>query len=187
MADTTTPATDTTVTTTTTTVPFVSDPPRQFGDWSIDGPGYGQWLKEVVGVTRQQAETINKLTAGGGDVNPANLPDPATSNVATAQKTANDAYTAALAAGARVGMVGTVIIADLATTGTLTFTKAQPDTSYFALPGQSGAVGTPDPGALIIASIAQAVGSCTLTVTVAPGVGNSVTFTVVVLRAQPTT
>lgn len=185
MADATT--TDTTAdTTTTTTVPFVSDPPRQFGDWAIDGPGYGQWFKDVVGVTRQQAETINKLTAGGGDVNPSNLPDPATSNVATAQKTANDAYTAALAAGARVGMVGTVTITDLATTGDLVFTKAQPDTSYFVLPGQAASSGTPDPGAFLLASIAKTVAKATLTVTVAPGTGNSVSYTVVILRAQPT-
>jgi hypothetical protein len=186
MADTPDDATQTTDQAATSTVSAFPNPPRIFNDWAIDGPALLQWFKDVTQQNVQQVETIKKLGGGSGDVNPSNLPDPATSNVSTAQKTANDAYIAALAAGARVGMVGTVIISDLATTGDLTFTKPQPDTAYFVLPGQAAASGTPDPGALIIGSIAKTTAKATLTVTVAPGTGKSVSFTVVILRAQPT-
>lgn len=163
----------------------IQQQPRMFGDWGKDGPAMAEWLKGLISQLQSLLETTNKLSGTAGDINPNDLPDPATSNVATSQKTANDAYLAALAARSLAGNLvyaGSVTISGTATSADATFATAQADTSYFVSATLAGTTGAPASGSTSVSGLTKTTAMVTVSVGVAPGAGNSVSFDVLVTR-----
>jgi hypothetical protein len=158
------------------------DPPRMFGDWSVDGPALSQWFKDLTAVTLRQVQTIEQLGGSAGSVDPNDLPDPASTNLATSQQTANDAYLAALGARANLVFAGQITINDAATSADATFSTSQADTHYSVTATLSATTGTPAAGSTSPSGIAKTITKATISVSPAPGLGNSVTFDVSVWR-----
>ena len=74
---------------------------------------------------------------------------------------------------------GSVTVTGLATTGTATFAVAQASNTYSLLLTQTALTGAP--AVSVIRSIAKTTTGITVTVSLAPGVGTSVTFDYVVI------
>ncbi len=161
-------------------------PPRATGNAEADAQALGQYLFEIAKILASQQETIGALGGDASDVDPNDLPDPASTNLATAQQTANDAYILASAAASRAQKfraAGSITIADAATTGDFTFPAAEADTSYFVVATPTAKSGAAAAGSNIIESVTKATTKITLTLNTAPGVGTSRTFDVAVFRA----
>jgi hypothetical protein len=167
-------------------VASVLPPPRPTGNAEADSSAQLNWLNDVAKILAGQQSTIGSLSGTAGDVDPNDLPDPASTNLATAQQTANDAYILASSAhglAEKLRSVGIITISDVATTGDFTFPTAEADTAYFVLANPSDFTATPDAGSNIITKITKATNKVTLTIGAAPNTGNSVTFTVAIFRS----
>jgi hypothetical protein len=161
-------------------------PPRQSGDAKEDSTAMVNWAFEVFKSFELNDEFLRRSEAfDDSGFDPNSLPDPATSTIAIAQSTANEAFVlAAYAFGqanenkARLDswIFGTVTVAAAATTGVATFAAAQADAVYNLVLSPVSITGTPDVGAFRVTAIAQTAAGFTVTVAVAPGLGNSVTF-----------
>ncbi|WP_341702634.1 hypothetical protein [Ferrovibrio sp.] len=157
-------------------------PPRATGDAQADSQALIRWAFDFYqkGITNGFLLTdANQFDTGGFD--PSSLPDPASSTVARAQQTANEAYTLAAAAYALAqnaqGAIGTLTITGASTTGAVTFSAVQANTNFIVtFSPVTGSTGTPAAGAYVPLSIAKTTSGFTLTLTAAPGVGNSVTY-----------
>jgi hypothetical protein len=174
-------------TTTTSGSLQLSNPPRLANDPAIDGPANSQWLNEMFRYLQRQAQTIGALSGTDpGQTDPNELPDPASTNLATAQQTANDAYTLAASARAlaqKYRKGGSVTISDANTTGALTLTPAEADASYLVVVTPVAKSGAPAAASKNVDTVTKAVGSVTINIEAAPGVGTSRTFDVLVFRA----
>lgn len=155
-------------------------PPRFTGNIETDFTGLVQYLQSL---HTSLLVDFNANQDAGGGVDPSDLPDPATSTIAQAQQTANEAYLLAQdaqenadAVEAIVETFGTVQIADAATTVAITFGTPQPDTAYSMVLTAESFAGTPAAGSFTVKGQTKAVGSCTIEVLAAPGGGNGVTF-----------
>lgn len=169
-----------------TGVASVLPPPRLTGEPQADSASLSNWLNDVAKILAGQQDTIGALGGGAGTVDPNDLPDPASTNLATAQQTANDAYILASSASGlaqKFRAAGTVTIADVATTGDYTFATAEADVSYFVSVTPTAKVGAAAAGSNIIESITKAVNKITLTINTAPGAATSRTFDVLVFRS----
>lgn len=104
--------------------------------------------------------------------------DPASGTVATAQQTANDALIAAAAAAEELASQdsGTLIISGASISGAVAFAVAQADTNFYPVTTVAATSGTPAAGAYTVTGIAKTTGGFTVSLSAAPGVGNSVTF-----------
>jgi hypothetical protein len=177
-------------------VPTPPPPPRLTGDPNIDLVAIANWANDfykAAVVSGYFLNTQDQSESGGFDPN--SLPDPATSTVAQAQQTANEAYAKAVAAQEDADAAaaqtnkwhsGTVTVSGASTTGIVTFAadKKQPDAVYLVLLTPVSFVGTPGIGAFVqIGTSALATTGFTVTVQAAPGVGNSVTFNYLIVRA----
>ena len=189
----------------------IPHPPRMTGDAATDLRAIIYWSADFYRV----AILENTLLQAAqqivfGTFNPASLPDPASTTLARAQQTANEAYTlansaniTALAASAaataaqstantastsatlantKAGIQGQVTISDAATTGALTLTPAQADTTYFVTVTATAITGAPLAAAYTIKTVTKLVGSVTIELVAAPGVGTSITFDIQVQR-----
>jgi hypothetical protein len=185
MADETTPPTTTKSSGKTPTIP---PPPRLTGDPQADNVALASWYQRIFEASQLQAQTIGNLTGDAGDFDPNSLPDPASSSVAQAQQTANEAYTLAAAAQglvkSRCGPCGQVTISAGATTADFTFPAddQEADTSYFVSVTATAFGGTPAAGSREVITVAKTTSKVTITTAVAPGVGNSITFDVTIRR-----
>lgn len=162
-------------------------PPRLIGDDRADIVAISSWMNEVfklLALSGLYVQTAGQFDTG--DFDPATLPDPASSTIAKAQTTANEAYT--LAAGAlaaaqsRALWAGQVTISDAATSAGVTFPEAQDDTSFYVAATPVASTGTPAANSDLVASVAKTTAGFTLNVKAAPGAGNSVTFDLQVQR-----
>jgi hypothetical protein len=77
---------------------------------------------------------------------------------------------------------GSVTISGTATTGTVTFPTAEPDSSYFLQVTPAAPTGTPAAGSNRVKSISKAAGSFTITLEVAPGTSMAQAFDWVLIR-----
>jgi hypothetical protein len=177
-----------------TGVASVLAPPRVTGDAAADAQALSLWQFDIAKILASQQETIADLSGDSGTVDPNDLPDPASTNLATAQQTANDAYILASSAkqqaedveaslAQRFPAAGTITISDVATTGAYTLPTAQADTAYFVAVTPTAKSGAAAAGSNVIESIAKTTTTITITINAAPGVGTSRTFDVVVFRA----
>lgn len=166
-------------------------PPRQTGDPNVDLPSMIQWAHafyQAAVIEEAFLQTAAQLADSTFD--PTTLPDPASTTVAQAQQTANEAYILADAADtkadtAQTGVnllelkdveTGTVTVAASSTTATVTFAAAQADTNFYPILTPSGYTGTPPIGATEIIQISKTTAGFTITVNASTGVGNTVTF-----------
>lgn len=133
--------------------------------------------------------TVDQSKEDGGSGT--SLPDPASTTLATAQKTANDAYILGQAAQKTADTAnnrtkdwvrGTVTVSDLATTGTITFASAQTDTSFIVLVQPKSTSGSPPLDATLVIAKTYTTANCVFTLNAAPGTGKSVTFEWILIR-----
>lgn len=172
-------------------------PPRMTGDPGNDMVAMNTWAWDFYrSVVIQNYYLQEAGQFDPGDFDPSTLPDPATATIATAQSTANEAY--ALASNAkdladqaqvdadtamdRITATGEVVISDTNSTATITFTTAQPNTSYSVFVQAVDYAGGPSIDAFHVVKKTKTVNSFTFTIFQAPGAGKSVTFEFFVMR-----
>jgi len=167
-------------------LPDPPPPPRLTGDAEADMPAFGEYLHDfykktvVAGLYRRVSDDLQT-----GDFDPSSLPDPASATAASAQQTANNAYTLAKANETSIAdiestlaadKVGTATVSEANTSIAVTFAAAEPDTSYFLAVTPISKSGAPAAGSNRVDHIDKTTGGFTLHVETAPGVGTSVTF-----------
>ncbi len=86
------------------------------------------------------------------------------------------------AGDAGTNLRGTVTVTGAATTGVVTFGTAEPNATYYLVCTPISSTGAPAAGSNRIVSIAKLAATATITVEVAPGVGNTVVFDWVLIR-----
>lgn len=183
-------ATDEDTGTTSARVGTPPPPPRITGVPAIDIAAIAQWASDFYKAVVLQNLYLQEAGQFDPDnFNPSDLPDPASSNIATAQQTANEAYTLAAQNAAiiedRLGVpLGSAEVVDAATTFSVTFATAdvQPNTSYFVFIQCYGFTGAPPLAATQVVDITRSTTGFTATVNTAPGVGNSTKFFYFVTR-----
>ena len=156
-------------------------PPRQTGNDKIDLANIITWAwdfyKSVVvnNLYLKQTEQLDTSTFDASD-----LPDPASATVASAQQTANEAYTLAATLSAsvkdRIGPNGSITISDTSRAVEVTFPEEEESTDYVIIAGCVEYTGTPPAGATLVIEIDKETTGFTLTVNEAPGSGCSTTF-----------
>lgn len=155
-------------------------PPRHTGDQKADVVSVIEYLHDFYNSAVTAGFFINSLPDEGDVViDPADLPDPATATVASAQKTANEAYVLALTAQATADtapLAGSATISDPDTTVVVTFDDERPNTDYKVVAVPSGFTGAPAAGSRTVVSITKTLANFTITIEAAPGVGASVTL-----------
>ncbi len=176
--------------TATPTVP--PPPPRLTGNTAGDLQVLAGWLWDFYRSAILQGFFLNVQNqgqAGGGDDPPPNLPDPAATNLAQAQQTANDAYLLAQAAATDANRIdgwftGSLTISGGTTTATHTFTDAQkpPSVNYIVLAAAQTFSGTPTIASFPVIRITKNAADFVLEINSAPGSGNSVTFDFLFVR-----
>lgn len=174
-------------------------PPRFTGDQKTDTYSMFQWMEQFyTNVVRDQEyttqvdvdTTVDPVNASAASAQA--TANTALTNAATAQTAADAAQTSANSAQSTANTAnstanankttldaqnsGSVTISGTSTTGVVTLSPAQADTSYYVSFGQSAISGTPAADSYIIESYSKATGSFTITLKAAPGVGNSVTI-----------
>lgn len=174
-------------------------PPRITGDPARDVVLIANWANDFFKAAVLEGaflQTAVQLAASSFD--PASLPDPASTTLARAQLTANQAYTlAALAnttassaltnantAVSKSGTAGQATIGSTVTTGTFTFATAQADASYFATATVSAITGTPGSSSMRVTGLTKSTASVIVTVADAPGAGASITFDIQIQRTS---
>ncbi len=167
-------------------VASVLAPPRATGNAEADAQALGQYLFEIAKILASQQETITGTLGGeAGEIDVSDLPDPASTNLPTAQQTANDAYLLAAQAQTRAlkfRAAGSVTISETDTTADFTFPTAEADTSYFVVVTPTAVSGAAAAGSNIIESVTKTTTKITLTINTDPGAGTSRTFDVAVFR-----
>lgn len=175
--------------TTSTQLPIprqLESPPRTTGSAQQDFPIIIDYVFRVYQLMQQAIAYINGQIEANPDITVTDLPNPATSTVAQAQQTANDAYNLAILAQKGVDAIkaifatnvtGTVTINDLATgSGSITLNPAQKDTAYTVDIQAKATAGTPVTDSFIITGKTYNTGSFSFTIKDAPGSGNSITY-----------
>lgn len=146
-------------------------------------------LYKVLAVEGIYVEAAGQVDAGTFDAG--DLPDPATSTIAIAQNTANNAYVLAVQAVAKAEAAqaeldaevsGQLTVTGAVATAKHTFAEAQEDTDYYVACTAAANSGGPAIEAFMVKSIAKTVDDFTITTYTAPGGGKSVTFDFQVMR-----
>lgn len=177
---------------------IVPTPPKTTGDDKKDLGAAINWIWQLYQVVELQQTFVTNASQHNSTFNPSSLPSPQSSNIATAQQTANSAYiladeaeTDAVAAQATATAAdnrtnkwvhGSFTISDPATSSVVTLSPAQTDTSYDVLVTPSDNSGAPVSDSFIVSKVTKATGSFTVDIKSAPGGGNSVTFNYLLVR-----
>lgn len=168
-------------------------PPRLTGNVLQDLIAIVNWLWDFYRAAVLEEFFLNVDTqAQTGTVTITNLPDPANTNLATAQKTANDAYQLANTANTTANAAnnrtknwrrGTVTIENLDTNKTVTLSPAEPDTNYMIVMQVKDFEDSPDLGATQVIRKVYSTGSFQFFVNAAPGAAtDKVTFEWLLIR-----
>lgn len=169
-------------------------PPRATGNPEYDVVAMIEWAWDFYNSQRSRDRAIEGSTFDPNSFDPSDLPDPATTNLAQAQTTANSAYSLAAQNASDIDDVqettaliekwaaGQLTISNTDTVGTFTFSKAQENTSYFAQLQPIGTTGSPTTDSLIVVDVTKATDDIEVTIQTAPGSGNSVIFDVLIYR-----
>lgn len=188
-------------------------PPRLTGDPQQDMLIVAAHLNEIYQntfVNYQVTKTVTGYDPAGFD--PASLPDPASTTLGKAQRTANDAYALANSAKSDAASVketaddakatadtaeatantannktkdwlwGNFTISGTNNTATMTFGEPQADAIYWVVVSVKDYSGSPPPEALVAIRHAYTTTTFTVTINAAPGAGNSVTFNWLLVR-----
>lgn len=159
----------------TSTASVPPPPPRWAGNSEQDFPAMVEYLSAFYRAAVTQGYFASQSSL---DTVVSNQVDPAQATAASAQSTANSALSLANTVNTRTlyDSSGAVTIANAATTAAVTI-STQPDTNYFPVFSGAGFTGAPSASAFVAVSItAKTTTGFTVTIAVAPGVGNSVTL-----------
>lgn len=161
----------------------IPGPPRITGDLDPNLRALMEWLLQFYSTFQQiiaQLDPSNGLKAADALEK---VIDPASATPATAQQTANEAKSIATAANNRsianrdiIRTFGQFTITGTALTETVEFDEEQPNDTYNIVITAVGFTGTPAFEAFVSVGIAKTTEDFTVSVSVAPGTGNSVTF-----------
>lgn len=178
---------------TTVTVTTPAPPPNLSGNKDEDFVRITQWIWSFY----RAVLANNAALQGSGSqvIDTSNLPDPATSSVATAQQTANEAYVLASQANetaedadnrTRMWIKGTVTISDTDIGFTYTFTadETPDDSDYMVIVQAISSTGTFSVNSTIIKSKTYSTSDFVIEFAGAPGAGNSVTFDWIFIRLK---
>jgi hypothetical protein len=192
----------------TTTAPItraLEAPPRSTGNPAQDYPILIDWVYKAFQVINQAVGYINNQVQENPDFDITNLPNPATSTIAQAQNTANQAYviadgaddkadaldtrmdTAEADIDALQGKFAALLSGDFTITDAnvgvlLTWATPQPDTNYKVIIQPVSITGTPAANAYIVATKTYNTADFSATMLAAPGVGNSITYEYQLIR-----
>lgn len=159
-------------------------PPRVTGVEQADLAAVIEWLWDFYRsavlqgffFSQNNAPTANQITG---------LPDPAGTNLATAQQTANEAKLAAQAAQTTATSAndrtknwrkGSVTVSDTNTVTTVTFATAEPDTNYSVFLQVKSFSGVTSTDPLLVTNKVYTTANFQFTINAAPGAGHSVTY-----------
>lgn len=169
----------------------IPPPPRLTGDAASIAATQNEYNFSLY-----KALVLEGLLAGDAPVfDASDLPDPASTSLAQAQETANQAFIIATAAavaalanaaalnGLSFVQQGEVTISNTATTGVLTFDEAEADTDYFVLVDVVSSSGAAVDNSYVVKGKAKTTADVTITLLAAPGAGTSVTYSITVLRS----
>jgi len=163
-----------------TSVP--TPPPRVTGEPKDDIAAMMSWMQQFYesGLIQGYFETT---VAKSSTFSPESLPDPANTNAATAQDTANNAYITANAAEAKTRgwVVGTFQVTEADTTAVHTFDDEQDDAEYRVLLTRV-AESSGTAGAVSVVSVAKTTADFTVTFDSAPGAGETADWDFLVCR-----
>lgn len=173
-----------------TTIPkTLESPPRTTGNAQQDFPLVLDWMFRAYQVIQQSVEYINSQVSGADtSLTLTDLPDPNTATVASAQNTANQAYTAAIVAQEGVSIIGEsimqgeVTISDASTGDTVSFDEDMEDADYVVIFQVKSSSGTPATNSYIIATKTYGISDFSFTLLSAPGAGKSITFDWILIR-----
>jgi len=159
-----------------------TQPPRSSGDPKQDLPGILSWLNDFY-KTAVLEQYFATTIAEAGDFDPADLPDPANTNLAQAQQTANEAYIIGTTAEAKTSdwLVGTIQVVDPDTTAVYEFEEPQPDDAYQVILTRIAET-SPAAGATAIVTVEKTVDDFTVTFASAPGGGDTVDWDFLLCR-----
>lgn len=167
-------------TTAKSTIRVLETPPRTSGNAQNDIPLLVDWMYKLYLTMKSAIDFINGQVKENPNLELTELPDPATSTIAQAQQTANDAYilSAKIQDDIQNGHVfGSFTVSDLANSATVNLAAApQPDTAYRVIVQATGSSGAADNGAFTVKSKSYSENSFSVTLVAAPGSGASVTF-----------
>lgn len=165
--------------------PDPAPPPRLTGDPTADMAMVAEYLHDfykktvVAGLYRKTSDDLQT-----GEFDPSTLPDPASATAASAQQTANEAYTLAAANQESIAgyKFGTAMVSEGNTSIVVTFAEEEPDAEYYldATPITKSAA--PAAGSNRVDHIDKTTAGFTLHVEAAPGAGESVTFDWILMR-----
>ena len=169
-------------------------PPRQTGNAEEDILSIAQWAnafyKAVVleGEYAKANQVLGALADLPEDFDTADLTDPASATVATAQQTANDGYLLGLQAIELITSLradldeGTFTISNVETSKVVDLNADQEDDGYQVVITPRSYTGSPVGDAFLITGITPAIDSFTVAVAGAPGAATSVTYGWVIYR-----
>ena len=160
-----------------TTIPNpLEPPPRSTGDAQQDYPLIIDWMYRVYHVVQQSVSFINSQLSQNTVLT--ELPDPDTATIASAQQTANEAYSLAAAQKSRIdGFIGgEFTISDTDVASSISFDEDQEDVDYRIMIGAKSVSGSPAANSFIVKTKTYTVSGFDVTLYAAPGAGTSVTF-----------
>lgn len=167
-------------------------PPRSTGDITQDYPLLLNWLQEFYNQNQASTQYLQSQAEVPADFDPSTLTDPSKATIASAQQTANNAFTLAETLQAQFNKyglkTGTITISGATNTETFTFATAdvQNDTSYIVVLTAAGTTGSPPIDAVHIISQSYTKNGFSIAVNASPGAGNSVTFNWILARLATT-
>jgi len=157
--------------------------PRITGNLERDLPILINYLQSVANSFNALSAAVEALNQLPDDFDASSLIDPASATAATAQKTANDAFTLASSNKARLdalieinNMTGTADVSGGSDAGSVTFAEELDDADYEVVLQPVAITGAPDPDAFLVIDITPASTGFDFTVHTAPGASTSVTF-----------
>jgi len=161
----------------------IPPPPRRTGNLQQDLLAQGEWIHVFHKKAILEQELLStSAQAQAGDFDPSDLPDPATSTVAQAQQTANEAYAIAAINDDRIdvlevnGLAGSFTLGAGDIASTVVFASAQPDTDYYVTLTPTDDSGSPVANSRVVRKVEKTVDDFEVTVVAPPGGGNTVTF-----------
>lgn len=150
-------------------------PPRLTGDANIDTSVLLQWVTEFYNQINQNGVfLLTQAQRAEAEYSRSNPPEPGLTTLYLAQRTANDALSAASEGAIVAG--GTFTLSDAEIAIPVTFNTARDNATYTVIVMPTGKTGTPVPEAFIVESIAKTMTGFTITMLDAPGASASVTY-----------
>jgi hypothetical protein len=165
----------------------IQTPPRLTGDYNADAKILNDYLHQFYQAAVVQSGLLDPTyQAQSAELEPDNLPDPANTTIAQAQLTANEAFQLGTQANSELTRTAAFFQKTLqlaSTNNQLTYVfgdgEKPASAEYVVLATTKDFSGAPAASAFVVTRISVAADSFTFTTAAAPGVGNTVSFDVI--------